>query len=54
MNGNGVVDLIGITLNTNFTSLQPLGGGTTTLPIVYYVPLHEDYIQMSLFPGIPK
>jgi len=54
MNGNGAVDLIGITLNTNFTSLQPLGGGTTPLPIVYYVPLHEDYIQMSLFPGIPK
>jgi hypothetical protein len=26
----------------------------TPLPIVYYVPLHADYIQMSLFPKTPK
>jgi hypothetical protein len=31
-----------------------LGGGTTPLPIVYYVPLHKDYIQMSLFLETPK
>ncbi len=30
--------------------LQPLGGGTNRLPILYYVPFHEDYIQMSIFP----
>jgi hypothetical protein len=23
-------------------------------PIVYFVPFHKDYIQMSLFPGTPK
>jgi hypothetical protein len=31
-----------------------LGGGTTPLPIIYYVPFHKDYIQMSLFLGSPK
>jgi hypothetical protein len=36
------------------TVLQPLGGGTTPLPMVYYVPLHGDYIQMLLFFKIPK
>jgi hypothetical protein len=25
-------------------SPQPLGGGTTPLPIVYFMPLHKDYI----------
>jgi len=36
---------------------QPLGGGTTPFPIVYFVPFHADYIQMSLFFGtlvVPK
>jgi len=31
------------------TRLQPLGGGITPLPIIYFVPLRRDYIQMSLF-----
>jgi hypothetical protein len=34
--------------------LQPLGGGTTPLLIVYFVPLHRDNIQMLLFLEIPK
>ncbi len=29
-----------------------MGRSTTPLPIVYYVPLHRDYIQISLFLGI--
>jgi hypothetical protein len=35
-------------------SLQPLGGGTIPLIIVYSMPLCGDYIQMSLFLGTPK
>ncbi len=31
-----------------------MGGGITPLPIIYYVLLHKDYIQMSLFLGIPN
>jgi len=31
-----------------------LGRGTTPLPIVYFVPFHEDYIQMLLFLKTPK
>jgi hypothetical protein len=26
-----------------------LGGGTTPLPIIYYVPFHGDYMQMPFF-----
>jgi len=33
---------------------QPLGGGTTPLPIIYSMPFYGDYIQMSLFPGTSK
>jgi hypothetical protein len=29
---------------------QPLGGGTTPLPIIYSMPLHKDYMWMSFFP----
>ncbi len=32
-----------------YTSLQPLGGGTTPLPIIYYVIFCEGYIQMTFF-----
>jgi hypothetical protein len=35
-------------------SPKPLGGGTTPLPIVYYVPFHKDYIEMLLFVWTPK
>jgi len=28
--------------------------GTTPFPIVYFMPIRKDYIQMSLFPGTPK
>jgi hypothetical protein len=31
-----------------------LGGGAIPLPIVYFVPLYKDYIQMSLFLKNPK
>jgi hypothetical protein len=34
--------------------LQPLGGGTIPFPIVYFVPLHRDDIQMSFFIRTPK
>jgi hypothetical protein len=43
--------------NETLHCLQSLGGGITPLPIVYFVPLCGDYIQMSLFLGtltIPK
>jgi hypothetical protein len=33
----------------NFWEEAPL-----PFPIIYFVPLCEDYIQMSLFPGTPK
>jgi hypothetical protein len=50
LNGNGATHLVVTTSNTSFRWPQPLRGGTTPLPIVHYVPLHGDYIQMSLFP----
>jgi hypothetical protein len=31
-----------------------LGEGIIPLPVVYYVPFHKDYIQMSFSPETPK
>jgi len=37
------------------THHSPDSGEATTFPhIVFFVPLHRDYIQMALFPGTPK
>jgi hypothetical protein len=48
-------------LSTNFNiqaqtshNPQPLGGGTTPLPIIYSMPFSGDYMQMSLFFKILK
>jgi hypothetical protein len=38
--------------------LQPLGGGITPFPIIYFVTLHGGYIQMTFLldyqVGVPK
>jgi len=41
-------------LDDDLCNCRPLGGGTTPLPIVYYVTLREGYIQMTLFLETPK
>jgi len=54
LNGNGVVELIGTTSSTSFTQLATFGRRHHSLPIIYYVLLHGDHIQLSLFHEIPK
>jgi hypothetical protein len=54
MNGSVVTDLVGQFQAQASHGLQPLGGGTTPLPIIYSMPLCGDYIQMALFPETPK
>jgi hypothetical protein len=54
LNGSGAIDLVRTTSSTSFTQPFPLGGGTIPFPIVYFMLLHKDYIQMSFFPGISK
>jgi hypothetical protein len=48
------MNLVKTTSNIALHAPQPLGGGTTPLPIIYYVPLCKVYIQMSFFPRTPN
>jgi len=55
LNGSGVVDLVKTTSNINFTWPATFGRRHhSPLPIIYFVSLYEDYIQMSFFFGSPK
>ncbi len=42
------------TLNTSFTWLVTFPRKEHSFLIIYLMPLRQDYIQMSLFPGTPK
>jgi hypothetical protein len=54
MHAFGVGTSHGLT-RTHMTHHGPdSGGGTTILPIVFFVPLHHTCTRMALFPGTPK
>jgi hypothetical protein len=46
------MDLIGTTSSTSFTWLATFGRRHHSLPIIYSVPLHRDYIQVPFFLGL--
>jgi len=50
---SGVANLVGITSNTSFPQPSTFGGGTTPLPIIYFVLLYGDYI-CHFSPGLPS
>jgi hypothetical protein len=58
LNASGAMDLVGQPQAQVLHSLQPLGRGTTPLPIAYFMTLCEGYIQMAFFcdsqVGVPK
>jgi hypothetical protein len=49
INESGVTEVVETISNTSFTWLATFGRRHHPLPIVYFVPFHEDYMQMSFF-----
>ncbi len=49
LNASGAMDLVKQPQTQVLHSPQPLGKGTTPLPIIYFMTLNEGYIQMAFF-----